>query len=842
MLNNYKGKKIIMSIKNSLRITLLVFSIVPILLLSALTYYLISGKLVSIKQDSLEHLAETNSYGLVSLVQNQQTEINLLSIQEQVKDLALTSTNPDIYETKNYKSNYEQVTDLLNKRFNNYSSCMNITVYNLEKTAISSSDESLVGRDYSSSITLSFINATLNNANGVSGLIKYKSGDKKSKIYCIEIGCPIYDTTTDNRIIGYIVSTISITHFKDFLNSIVVGETGFGLVLDKKGEIIFHPDQKLIGTNINNDRLKSLINNYYSGIISKSGSFLYRFESVNNAYGYTVIPELDWVILVKQSVSEIIYLARIIFYVLVWTVLILVLFLILLSDKIANIYTDPIIELKDTMRTASDGDLNVQSNLKSRNEFGELSRSLNKMLHIIRGNYNELSAMHEELVTNEEQLRSNYNRIEYLAYHDVLTQLPNKMAFIERINATLYSSPGSNKIHGVYFVDLDNFKTINDTLGHDYGDILLSQMAMKLQSLTSSDDILARAGGDEFLLFRENIESEEMALSFAKTIIDSFKMPFDLNGEIIHVSMSIGISLYPKNGLTYQALIKNADIAMYKSKDTGKSRYTLFDKSMEEELNRNALILEVLRHAIDSEEIYVNYQPQISTSNDKMVGFEALMRINNKKMGELSPNEFIPIAEESSLIIELGEWILREACKFNKALESMGYHDLIVSVNISAVQMKRGGFIDMVSSILEETGLSPNRLELEITESIIVSSISDVSSLLKGLQDIGVRISLDDFGTGYSSLNYLTNMPINTLKIDKTFIDNISKSKKDSYIADAIIRLAHSIDLEVIAEGVESTEQLIVLRKKKCDIIQGYIFSKPLLPSALIILLESGTI
>lgn len=829
-----------MSIKNSLRITLLVFSIVPILLLSALAYYLISGKLLSVKQDSLMHLAETNSYGLISLVQNQQTEINLLSIQEQVTELVANSTNADLLDSPKYKNNYKQVTALLQKRFENYPSCMNITIYNINKTAISCSDESFAGSDYSNSLTLSYISATKSIANGVSGLIKYKSEDGKSKNYGIEIGCPIYNDSKENdSIIGYIISTISISHFKDFLNSIVVGNTGYGMVLDKKGEIIFHPNQKLIGTNISNDKLKSLMNDYYSGVITKSGSFIYRFESEKNAYGYTIIPELGWVILVKQSVSEIINLARIIFYVLIWTVLVLILFLILLSDKIANIYTYPIIHLKDTMRTASDGDLNVQSNLKSKNEFGELSRSLNKMLHIIRGNYNELTAMHEELVTNEEQLRSNYNRIEYLAYHDVLTQLPNKMAFIERMNTTLSSSPGSNKLHGIYFVDLDNFKTINDTLGHDYGDILLSRMAMKLQSLTTSDDILARAGGDEFLIFRENLDTEEEALEFAKSIIETFKSPFDLNGEVVHISMSIGISLYPKNGLTYQALIKNADIAMYKSKDTGKSRYTLFDKSMEDELNRNTLILDVLRQAIDAEEIYVNYQPQISTQNNRMVGFEALMRIKSRKLGELSPKEFITIAEESSLIIELGEWILREACAFNKSLEDIGYHDLIVSVNISSVQMKRPGFIDMIASVLEDSGLAPNRLELEITESIIVSSISDVSSLLKGLKDIGVRISLDDFGTGYSSLNYLTNMPINTLKIDKTFIDNISISKKDSCIADAIIRLAHSIDLEVIAEGVEDSDQLTVLKNKKCDIIQGYIFSKPLLPSALITLLQT---
>ncbi|MFV0344419.1 MAG: EAL domain-containing protein [Anaerocolumna sp.] len=839
MLNNYRGKKIIMSIKSSLRITLLVFSIVPILLLSALTYFIISDKLISIKQDNLEQLAQTNSHGLVSLVQNQQTEINLLSIQEQVKELVSSSMIQSLVRTKKYSAGYDEVTNLLHTRYEMYPSSMNITIYNQDKIAISSSDEAMVGKDYSDSVTLYYINATSENANGVSGLIKYKPSNEKSKIYCIEIGCPIFDNSTDQTIIGYIVSTISISHFKDFLNAIVIGDTGFGMVLDKKGEIIFHPNQKLIGTNINNDKLKSLINHYYSGTISKSDSFIYKYESEENAYGYTVIPELDWVLLVKQSVSEIIYLTRIIFYVLIWTVIVLVLFLILISDKIANAYTGPIIELKDAMRTASDGDLDVQSNVKQKNEFGELSRSFNKMLHIIKGNYNELSAIHEELVTNEEELRSNYDRIEYLAYHDVLTQLPNKMAFIDRMNSALSSSPGADTIHAVYFVDLDNFKTINDTLGHDYGDILLNQTATKLQSHINPADILARAGGDEFLIFRENLHVEEEVLEFAQSIIESFKSPFNLNGEILHVSMSIGIALYPKNGFTCQTLIKNADIAMYKSKDTGKSKYTLFDKTMEDELNRSTLILEVLRQAIETGEISIKYQPQVGTTDDKIVGFEALMRIQSKKLGNISPKEFIPIAEESGLIIELGEWILREACRFNKSLEDLGYEDFVVSVNISSVQMKRAGFIDMIQTILAEIDLAPNKLELEITESIIVSSISDVSSLLKDLQDIGVRISLDDFGTGYSSLNYLTNMPINTLKIDKSFIDNISNSKKDSYVADAIIRLAHNIDLEVIAEGVESTDQLKVLRQKKCDMIQGYIFSKPLLPSDLITLLES---
>jgi EAL domain-containing protein (putative c-di-GMP-specific phosphodiesterase class I) len=278
---------------------------------------------------------------------------------------------------------------------------------------------------------------------------------------------------------------------------------------------------------------------------------------------------------------------------------------------------------------------------------------------------------------------------------------------------------------------------------------------------------------------------------------------------------------------------------MYKSKDTGKNKYTLFDKSMEDELNRNAVILEVLRNAITNEELYIKYQPQINIASNKIIGFEALMRINSLKLGELSPSEFIPIAEESGLIVELGEWILREACQYTRNLMDLGFPPYIVSVNISSVQINRAGFTSMIDQVLKETGLPPDCLELEITESTIVSSIMDAITLLNSLQALGVRISLDDFGTGYSSLNYLTNMPINTLKIDKSFIDNISFNKKDSLIAEAIIQLAHSIELEVIAEGVECEDQLSILKNKNCDIIQGYIYSKPLLPDSLLAMLSA---
>ena len=826
-------KKTAMSIKKTLRLTIILFSIIPIIIVSILSYQLISNRLVTIERENLQNLAETNSNGLEAVIKIQQTEVDLLSIQYQLYNLALNSQLVSKSKSPYYNAIYKNASDLLVERRKLYNFCEKITLYNANKQVVTSSDKSFVDTDYSSSVTLSYMKATGSNASGISGVIE-NTNEANETTYCIEIGCPIINKTViDSPILGYIVSTLNLSYFEEFMSSIKIGKTGYGMLLDKSGTIVYHPDTEMIGTNMDSSKLRELVNNYNTGNIPESGTFEYYYEGKQSLFGYHVIPSLDWVLLVKQDVSKIIDLANIILYILGCIVVVLIVVIIIVSNSVTTAYTDPIIELKNVMRTASDGNLEVHADIKYKNELGELSRIFNKMLHIIKSNYNDLTAMHEVLVTNEEQLRSNYSHIEYLAYHDALTNLPNKVACIERVISALSSSPGSNKLHAVYFVDLDNFKTINDTLGHDYGDYLLTQTAERLISMISSEDVLARAGGDEFLLLRENIDSQSDATDFAAAVIDAFKKPFNLHGEIAYVSLSIGIALYPKNGTTAKALIKNADIAMYKSKDTGKNKFTLFDMRMEAELNRNTVIIEVLRHAIQSQEVFIKYQPQVNISNNKIIGFEALMRINSSKLGNLSPKEFIPIAEESGLIVELGEWILREACAFNKSLYDQGFSPYIVSVNISSVQINRTGFITMLDSILKETHLLPQYLELEITESTLVSSLLDATTLLNSIQALGVRISLDDFGTGYSSLNYLTSMPINTLKIDKSFIDNIGINEKDAYIAETIIQLAHSINVEVIAEGVENQEQLDLLKRNNCDIVQGFIYSEPLLPSAL---------
>ncbi|HKM00247.1 MAG TPA: EAL domain-containing protein [Mobilitalea sp.] len=809
-----------MSIKKSLRILLIISSIIPVVLISIIAHTLLTNRLIEVQTENLKQIAESNQSGIKAIQESLSSEITLLSMQDEVQDYSLLSNSM-------MPASSADLDTLLKSRKAQNPSCEMLTLYNADKEVIACTDYSMILEDASTDLTLSYLQDTGDNAVGINGIHSYNKYGRI--IYALEIGSPIYDTDFGTgNIIGYIVSTLNLSYFDNFLELISIGETGYGILIDQEGTIIYHPETSQIATHINSKKVSGILRDYSAGLVPSSGTINYNYNGNKLTSGYCIISDLNWMLLVRQNVSELWSVTSIILSLLIFACAILIIIIIIFAHFLAKKFTEPIIALRDAMKTASDGDLTVQSNIKSKNELGELSKNFNKMLHIIKTNYEDLTSMHEELLSNEEQLRTNYDHIEYLAYHDTLTNLPNKLAFLDFVNAALVTSPTEKKSHAVYFVDLDNFKTVNDTLGHEYGDSLLVKTAQLLLTTIDENGMLARAGGDEFLIFKEGITSNEEAVNFASQMIEAFRYPMDLNGEVVYVSMSIGVSIYPQNGLSPNALIKSADIAMYKSKDTGKNKFTLFDSKMEQELNRNTLIIEVLRNAIDYHDLYIQYQPLFDLLTNKVVGYEALMRIRSDKLGVLSPDEFIPIAEESGLIIELSSWLLKEACRFNKELISRGIGPFPVSVNISSIQINRPGFITMLSDVLEKTGLPPRFLELEITESTLVSSIMDATALLTSLQNIGVRISLDDFGTGYSSLNYLTKMPINILKIDKSFIDNICTSEKDSNIAESIIQLAHSLNIKVVAEGVEHNDQLLLLKSMNCDIIQGFIFSVPL--------------
>ena len=418
-------------------------------------------------------------------------------------------------------------------------------------------------------------------------------------------------------------------------------------------------------------------------------------------------------------------------------------------------------------------------------------------------------------------------KIKFMAYYDSLTKLPNRTSFINKLTDQLELAKNKNVEGAVFFIDLDNFKNINDTMGHDYGDKLLIYVAKQFQSLIDEKDIVCRLGGDEFILLFPYLNESEVEF-YAKKIISLFNKPLIVENKQMYITASIGVALYPRDGADTSTILKNADSAMYKAKELGKNRFVLFDPEMYLKLKRKTCIERILRTAIENNELSINYQPQYDAQNNKIFGFEALLRLNSKELGFISPLDFIPIAEECGYITKLSLWVLNESCKQSVKWLNAGYKFESISVNISSVDLQQADFLENIRDIFKNTSIDPNIVELEITETVLMQSLDSSINILNKLMDMGIRIALDDFGTGYSSLSYLRKIPINTLKIDKSFIDNIASSKKEEAIINNIIEMAHSLDLKVVAEGVETKDQLLILKERNCEYIQGYYFSKPL--------------
>lgn len=419
------------------------------------------------------------------------------------------------------------------------------------------------------------------------------------------------------------------------------------------------------------------------------------------------------------------------------------------------------------------------------------------------------------------------DKIKFMAFYDSLTKLPNRVFFMNKLDKEIKLSSSNNTEGAVFFIDLDNFKNINDTLGHNYGDKLLIYLAEKLENLATEYDTMCRLGGDEFLILHTYTDSSEV-VEYAKNLLALFDSVFEIDNKQMYITASIGVAIYPKDGLDSSCILKNADFAMYKAKELGKNRFALYDETMYMQLERKTSIERILRSSIENNELSIQYQPQYIAETNEIFGFEALIRLNSKELGFISPAEFIPIAEETGYITQIDLWVLKEACLQTTKWFKAGYKFKRISINVSSVDIQHADFLENVKSILQNTEIDPNIVELEITETVLMQSLDSNINKLKQLMDMGIRISLDDFGTGYSSLNYLRSIPINTLKIDKSFIDNIASSKKEESIINNIIQMAHTMDLKVVAEGVETSQQLSILKKRGCDYIQGYYFSKPL--------------
>lgn len=423
--------------------------------------------------------------------------------------------------------------------------------------------------------------------------------------------------------------------------------------------------------------------------------------------------------------------------------------------------------------------------------------------------------------------KKNEERIKSLAYFDVLTGLPNRRLFNDRLSMALANARRHDHELSIIFLDLDLFKRINDTLGHSAGDEVLQEVAVRLRKCLREGDTAARMGGDEFTLLLQEIESPEVANSIAQRVNEVISQPFEVAGNTLHITASIGISLYPHDGTDAETLMRNADTAMYSVKEVGRNGFQLYDAEMNVESKAQLLIENNLRVALLSEELSLVYQPKVALSGGRISGLEALVRWDNPELGRISPAVFIPLAEKIGCIEEIGQWVLAEAASQCRKWIEQGYTDLCVAVNVSVLQLRQKDFPDMVFRIIEEQGLAPHHIELELTESVFMEHLDDTVAMLLTLKERGVHISIDDFGTGFSSFSYLKRLPIDKLKIDISFIRDIPQSPDGCEIVNAIIAMAHKLGLVVVAEGVETEEQLMFLKANHCDEIQGYHISKP---------------
>ena len=494
-------------------------------------------------------------------------------------------------------------------------------------------------------------------------------------------------------------------------------------------------------------------------------------------------------------------------------------------------------------------------------ELSFVSSEINHMLDIIQASHDQLEHRVQERTqelqkTNiqlqqeiterksvERELVIHKEHLVRLAHYDNLTALPNRVFFNEILNKAINHAGRKNKVLAVLFIDLDRFKTINDALGHPIGDLVLKEMGIRFSAILRAGDILARLGGDEFIVLLNDIGDAKYAGVVAEKLLSSCAQPVKIDSHEFFITASIGICVFPYDGKSLEDLHRNADMAMYKAKRSGGGIYQYYTQEMDIAAHEHIKLEAAIRKALQNDEFVLYYQPQLNLKTGKIECVEALIRWEHPELGMISPIKFIPLAEETGLILPIGEWALREACRTNKAWQKAGYDPISVAVNISPKQFRHQDIAEIVTTVLRETELEAKYLEVEITETAVMDNVDVAISRLNNIHSMGVHISIDDFGTGYTSISYLKQFPVNVLKIDQQFIKGIPQSQNDMAITSAVIALGHNLGLKIVAEGVETAEQVQYLMDHNCDLIQGYFLSRPL-PTSKIVLqfTKSGTI
>ena len=588
-----------------------------------------------------------------------------------------------------------------------------------------------------------------------------------------------------------------------------LGSGGYVYIIDGNGRILSHPDKRYIGTDgVQNEAGEVLIREKRSGnleVIDPQGTEMYASYSYASALGWGIVAQVS----VEETMTA--------FYVFRNTLSILAPLIFIPLSVLTFLYARQIIRplrnLYEAVDQVAKGDYEQFIDVSDKSEIGRISNRFNEMISFIR---------------------EAKDKIQYQALHDPLTGLPNRAFLRERLMRQIEEARASEQQVAVMFLDLDRFKYINDTLGHSVGDSCLKEVTARLETCLRKKDLLARVGGDEFVALLPGFKHFDEIQHIPQQILKVFEAPFLSECYELYLTTSIGIAIFPDDGEDLETLIKNADMAMYRAKEYGRNNYQLHTAAMNNAAAERMTIETNLRKALERDEFQLYYQPKVDLETRRVIGMEALIRWMHPEWGMVSPAKFIPVAEDTGLIMPIGEWVLRTACAQNKRWQNEGHPPLRVSVNLSALQFQRPHLAEQVANVLQETELEPEWLEIEITESILMDNTEAIINTMEELKGLGVHLSIDDFGTGYSSLSYLERFPIDSLKIDQSFVRPIENEESEALIAKAIISLGHSLNLEVIAEGVETVGQMEFLRTQQCDTVQGYLFSKPIPPDEFI--------
>ena len=624
---------------------------------------------------------------------------------------------------------------------------------------------------------------------------------------------PVY---TDGEISAVVAGQMNMERVWEILDPTKIGETGFLVAIDRHGNLISHPDKELLLS-----RAAGYRESPGSGEVTPL-----RLEGPQGQHlagRMAPVGVLGWQVAALQESSETYALANDTIQKVLVAVAVVVVGAIIASFLLSRAIARPIRVLAAAMARIAAGSLSERVPAAKLAEIDRLSTSFNTMAANLEQKAAELATEVAERKRAEEQIR-------YLAYHDSLTGLASRALFKDRLTLALAQARRREQMLAVLFIDLDRLKLVNDTVGHAMGDHLLQAVGERLVGLVREGDTVARLGGDEFTVLLPDVAGVQHTVGVASRVLESLRQPWVLGGLEFVVTASLGIAVYPGDGEDAETRLTNADMAMYQAKDSGGDNFQMFGQDMNDRVVGRVRLEQELRRALERKEFAVHYQPQVDVDTGRIFAVEALVRWQHPERGLVYPDEFIPLAEDTGLIVPLGEWVLRTACCQNKAWQEAGLTPLRMAVNLSARQFRQPRLAEVVAEALEEAGLDAQWLDLEITESTAMGDVDLSVEVLSRLRAMGVHVSLDDFGTGYSSLAYLAQLPVDGVKLDRSFVRGLPGETDSVSIVDAVLGLARSLNLRVVAEGVETEAQFAFLRELQCNQMQGYLFARPAAP------------